>query len=378
MAYKSSLKSWIIGVVAGAGTVYLVDGALGSRRRAQIRDKAMHLMHEVRSGAGQIVRDFENRTHGLAAGLSPDFEDVPIDQVLEARVRSELGRRVSNPHSIQVRASAGCVILSGPILKSEELELVTHLKRLKGVKELRNRLESHEMPDISSLQNTGNRTQSFELMLNQWAPAPRFLAGISGAILAFYGFRKSGLSGLGLKAAGAALITRALTNSAFSKMIAIESRKPVNIQKTITINAPADQVFSLWSEYKNFPQFMSHIKKVEDLGNGLSHWVVNGLPGTSTEFTSKITDYNPNHWIKWRTETGSNVQHSGNIRFDPIDGKTRVHLQLSYSPPGGLLGHMLASALHSDPKSQIDDDLGRMKTFIETSTPPHDASQRRK
>ena len=49
---------------------------------------------------------------------------------------------------------------------------------------------------------------------------------------------------------------------------------------------------------------------------------------------------------------------------------------MSYSPPGGMLGHAVAASFGRDPKRQMDDDLARLKTTIETGRPPHDAAQR--
>jgi hemerythrin-like domain-containing protein len=62
-------------------------------------------------------------------------------------------------------------------------------------------------------------------------------------------------------------------------------------------------------------------------------------------------------------------------RFEPNhNGGARVHIQLCYHPPGGAIGHALAKLFGSDPKSEMDADLLRMKTFIESGRPPHDAA----
>lgn len=62
---------------------------------------------------------------------------------------------------------------------------------------------------------------------------------------------------------------------------------------------------------------------------------------------------------------------------DPGEGRTRVHIRMSYNPPAGWLGHGIAAAFGSDPKRSMDGDLVRMKTLIETGRGPHDAAQRR-
>jgi uncharacterized membrane protein len=70
----------------------------------------------------------------------------------------------------------------------------------------------------------------------------------------------------------------------------------------------------------------------------------------------------------------SQVDHVGRVRFeDTDDGRTRINVQLRYTPPGGAAGHAVAKAFGSDPKSSMDDDLARMKAAIETGRPPNDA-----
>lgn len=48
---------------------------------------------------------------------------------------------------------------------------------------------------------------------------------------------------------------------------------------------------------------------------------------------------------------------------------------MSYSPPAGVLGHGIAVLLGADPKRQMDDDLARMKEFIERGGMPLDAAR---
>jgi hypothetical protein len=47
---------------------------------------------------------------------------------------------------------------------------------------------------------------------------------------------------------------------------------------------------------------------------------------------------------------------------------------MCYHPIGGAIGHALARLFGSDPKSEMDADLLRMKTFIEKGHLPHDAA----
>jgi len=42
-----------------------------------------------------------------------------------------------------------------------------------------------------------------------------------------------------------------------------------------------------------------------------------------------------------------------------------VHVEMSYNPPAGLLGHAVAALLGLDPKNAMDQDFIRMKSFFE-------------
>jgi uncharacterized membrane protein len=63
------------------------------------------------------------------------------------------------------------------------------------------------------------------------------------------------------------------------------------------------------------------------------------------------------------------------VRFDPFNGGTRITVRLRYFPPAGEFGHAIAALFGADPKTEMDADLLRMKTMIETGRAPHDAAR---
>jgi len=65
------------------------------------------------------------------------------------------------------------------------------------------------------------------------------------------------------------------------------------------------------------------------------------------------------------------------VHFEPNgNGGTRITVRLAYLPPAGAFGHAVATIFGADPKSEMDGDLLRMKTMIETGRAPHDAARR--
>jgi len=80
--------------------------------------------------------------------------------------------------------------------------------------------------------------------------------------------------------------------------------------------------------------------------------------------------------MTWHTVGEPDVGNVGRIRFEPDGGGTRIHVQMRYMPPGGAIGHAVARFFGADPKTEMDDDLSRMKSAIETGNPRPDVSWR--
>jgi uncharacterized membrane protein len=221
--------------------------------------------------------------------------------------------------------------------------------------------------------------QQWDVMQRHWSPTTRLLIGAAGGAMATYGAGRRDTFGGAIGFAGMSMLMRALTNIELKRVLGVGAgRRAVDIRKTISIDAPVERVFALWANYQSFPHFMSHVRQVQDLGNGRSHWTVIGPAGTTVEWDAVITSYIPQEVLAWQTEPNSIVQHTGRVRFRPhVDGSTTVNVHLSYNPAVGGLGHVVASLFGTDPKRQMDDDLLRMKTFLETRKAPSDATWQR-
>jgi uncharacterized membrane protein len=156
------------------------------------------------------------------------------------------------------------------------------------------------------------------------------------------------------------------TNIELKRLLGLgASHRAVDVQKTITIAAPLEEVFRFFLNVANFPRFMAHLREVRDLGNGRSHWVAAGPAGLRVSWDAVITRSEPNKVLAWQSEPGATVANAGTIRFESVAGGTRVDIKLSYNPPGGALGHVVAKLFGADPKSELDDDLVRLKSLIE-------------
>lgn len=367
------------GLALGAGLMYVLDPERGKRRRAMLRDQANHALNVAGTAYDKTAADLSNRTSGTLAELKARLRAEPVsDEVLRARVRAQLGRLVAHPHAIHVTAEEGKVTLSGPVFASELDHLLKGVAWVRGVVEVENRLAAHEEADeVPELQNkTPHECESLPFMQENWSPTARLLAGAAGGGLALLGLSQRGWVGAACEAAGLGLLARGLTNRDTRSLAGIKGGRGFEAQKTIHIAAPVEKVFEFWTRHENFPKFMTNVREVIDRGEGRYHWKVAGPAGLTFEWTGKVVEQIPNQLQRWESVPGSIIAQSGMARFQPNQqGGTRLDIRLAYQPPAGALGHAFATLFGADPKSEIDADLLRLKTFIETGHAPHDAAQ---
>jgi uncharacterized membrane protein len=378
MATRSGRLAVLSALGIGAGLMYVLDPYSGARRRALVRDKLVHLSRALRVGAFRTERDVWYRTRGLAHRVRSRIQPgpAPDDEILLAHIRAEIGRYVSHPRSIDAAVRGGAVTLSGPILEREVPHLLIAIRRIRGVRNIDNRLEAHANGDrIPALQGEGQakRVPPFDMFGREhWPPAARLLASSIGAFLVLHGRDRrrehGGLTGIASVAAGAALLLRAVTNSSMRSILGVaDGGHAIDLQRTFTIHAPIERVFALWTNVRQFPRVMEHVLEVRPHdGGGRSRWTVAGPAGSHIHWEAELTRLEPNRLVAWKTLPGSAVEHAGVIRFEALgDGSTRVDIRISYNPPAGTLGHAVAKLFHKDPKAAMNDDLVRMKSLLE-------------
>jgi osmotically-inducible protein OsmY len=146
----------LAGVGVGAGVMFLLDPDRGKRRRALLRDKAIHLSRVGGCAVGKISRDIRNRAIGAASEIRARLKESEVpDTVLIDRVKSRLGRYPVHDRAIAVSAEHGTVTLRGDVLASEVNTLLSAVSSVRAVKNVINELVVHESPEgISSLQGT--------------------------------------------------------------------------------------------------------------------------------------------------------------------------------------------------------------------------------
>ena len=212
--------------------------------------------------------------------------------------------------------------------------------------------------DIGGLEAANLETGGWGLELGK--------AAALGLMLAFWGLTRRSLVGMGVRGLGAGLIMSRLHEPAGLPVGTRERRRTIDIQKTLRIEAPVERVYAFWRDYRNFHRFLSGIRRVDDLGAGRSHWVLDGPDGT-LEWNAAITVEVPGTLLAWRSEPGAILENAGAVRFSREGSGTRLDLRFCYNPPTQA-GDAVAELFGADPRAQLNQDLGRLKSLLESDT----------
>ncbi|MEW6023768.1 MAG: SRPBCC family protein [Pseudomonadota bacterium] len=386
----SDLAKLLGGAAAGALLMYMLDPDRGSARRststAALRNAGSRTgsalgsaWHSVSERAGSLAHSASDSASSLlskagssAGNLYDKASSGASDLADDAGSRASRALETAKPDGAAHRAWDNTVDSVSRMASSAGSELDVAGSRL-------SRLASQAGSSVMGALHLNDRDDLAALLRNP--------AVVSGGLLGIFGLmRRSPLVGaLGL--AGLALAARSVGNQGaggqsgglLSNLLGSRSLgrgQRIDLEKTIRIDASPDDVYELWSNYENFPRFMSHVVEVRDTGRRRSHWVVQGPAGSQFEWDAVLTEQSKGKRLAWRSEPGAQIANEGSITFEPYRGGTLVTVRLSYTPPAGIVGHGLAVLLGSDPKRQMDDDLARMKHFVERGVIPRDAQGR--
>lgn len=189
---------------------------------------------------------------------------------------------------------------------------------------------------------------------------------IGGGAMVLMGLRQRSLRGALMAIAGSGLAYKAATSEGGIKE-ALGINKEIKVEKTVTINKPADELYRYWHNFEQLPTFMKHLKSVKVIDNKRSHWVANAPLGANVEWDAEIIEDRENEFISWASVEGADVDNSGFVRFKPAPGDrgTEVKVVIEYAPPGGALTAAVAKLFGEEPEQQIGDELRRFKMLME-------------
>ncbi|WP_182915633.1 SRPBCC family protein [Massilia cavernae] len=322
-------SKWLTGAAAGALLMYIFDPERGAPRRAYTAEKMRELTKESGDALERVVRKIgEGPSYGSTVReYGSDLADQAADTggKLASQATDALHTAEASLRSTMHRATEAASDAMSPLLEATR---------------------------------------------GSWTPAARSAAVVGGGVFGLYALARRSPLAIVAGLAGLALLARGASNRPLRSLVGSRQGRVVEVSSSIRIDASPEQVYELWSHYENFPRFMSNVSEVRDLGDRRSHWVVKGPGGVEYKFNSVLTEQSRPHRLAWRSEPGEGIEQSGSVDFQPSRGGTRVTVHMSYVPPEAAAGYSLASAPGSDWEHQLDEDLARMKAYVERGTLP--------
>jgi uncharacterized membrane protein len=152
------------------------------------------------------------------------------------------------------------------------------------------------------------------------------------------------------------------------RSVSVAYGRGVRVEKSITVDAAPATVYAFWRNFENLPRFMHNLDRVDVRDDKRSHWWAKGPAGRTVDWEAEIINEIPNELIGWRSVDGSQIDNAGSVHFTQASGGrgTEVRVLLRYDPPAGTFGAAISKILGEDPAANIEEDLRRLKTLMES------------
>ena len=140
------------------------------------------------------------------------------------------------------------------------------------------------------------------------------------------------------------------------------------IGRSVTINRPRQEIYAAWRDFTRFPDFMDNVRSVEMIDQKTARWTIEAPAGNTVELITETTHDVAGERIAWKSVEGSEITTAGEVLFfDAPPGRgTVVRVVMTYDPPGGAVGKMVAKLFQREPRIQARRDLRRFKQLLET------------
>ncbi len=146
----------------------------------------------------------------------------------------------------------------------------------------------------------------------------------------------------------------------------------IDLRATLTIDRPPREVFDAWRDLEKLPEILRHLKTVEELGDGRSHWVARTPLGTTVEWEAEVIEERPGELLRWRSLEGSEIEQEGSLELRPwrSDDATVLLLHLRAAHRRGAPTGPAAALLQPALAREIEEDLRRFKSRMEAGEVP--------
>jgi hypothetical protein len=133
------------------------------------------------------------------------------------------------------------------------------------------------------------------------------------------------------------------------------------VQESIEVDVPVSKAYNQWTQFEDFPRFMSGVDAVRQLDDTTVHFETS-IGGVKREYDAQITVQEPDQRVTW--ESLNEPRNAGTVWFDTLGPEqTKVNVELTWEPDSAM--EKIGAAVGLDSR-QVASDLKKFKEFIES------------
>lgn len=137
----------------------------------------------------------------------------------------------------------------------------------------------------------------------------------------------------------------------------------MRVEKDLTVNAPIEKVYGMWTDFENFPSFMEHVQSVKKTGDRDLHWKAKIGP-VEKEWDAEIQGLVPNRTVTWRSRSGA--ENAGAVTLSQRGHLTEMHVVIEYEPTWL---ESIGDAISGSLERSVEEDLERFRLKAEGHDP---------
>jgi ribosome-associated toxin RatA of RatAB toxin-antitoxin module len=133
------------------------------------------------------------------------------------------------------------------------------------------------------------------------------------------------------------------------------------VQESIEVDVPVSKAYNQWTQFEDFPRFMSGVDSVRQLDDTTVHFETS-IGGVKREYDAQITVQEPDQRVTW--ESLNEPRNAGTVWFESLGPEqTKVNVELTWEPESAI--EKIGAAVGLDSR-QVASDLKKFKKFIES------------
>ena len=133
------------------------------------------------------------------------------------------------------------------------------------------------------------------------------------------------------------------------------------VQESIEVDVPVSKAYNQWTQFEDFPRFMSGVDSVRQLDDATVHFETS-IGGVKREYDAQITVQEPDQRVTW--ESLNEPRNAGTVWFESLGPEqTKVNVELTWEPESAM--EKIGAAVGLDSR-QVASDLKKFKEFIES------------